>query len=133
MLCNLLRSDLTRSTNIIRYLTKLKAHEIALIGEGQQCMPHSLLLYMDQLAIGQGEVFNVLCGDYDTLDSTGLREYIHFVDLTQVNSNVLQLISQTAEFSDTNCSTSIGYSVFNVVRDFERYNASISAGAASSQ
>ena len=76
-LLNLLRSGPTWSTNIMRYFTPFKANESALISEDQQCIPHSLLRYVDQLAIGQGWVLNVLCSDYCTLDSSGLREYIN--------------------------------------------------------
>ena len=121
---NLLR-DLERSepgwaVAYLRYFNPVGAHPSALIGEDPNGVPNNLMPYVAQVAAGQREALQVFGDDYDTPDGTGVRDYIHVVDLAQGHVAALRHLFERAASLTVNLGTGRGYSVLEVVRAFER-------------
>src|ERR1700761_1345869 len=104
----------------LRYFNPVGAHESGLIGEDPGGVPNNLMPYVAQVAVGKLEKLRVFGGDYDTTDGTGVRDYIHVVDLARGHIAALDaLVSRDASFV-VNLGTGQGYSVLDVVRAFEK-------------
>ncbi len=120
MLRALHHSDPTWHIGILRYFNPAGAHESGLIGEDPQGMPNNLLPFVAQVAVGRREFLNVWGDDYNTPDGTGVRDYIHVVDLAQGHLKALERLKTHAECTGINLGTGTGYSVLDMVRAFER-------------
>lgn len=120
MLRDLFHSDATWRIAILRYFNPVGAHHSGLIGEDPQGTPNNLLPFVAQVAIGRREFLNVWGNDYATPDGTGVRDYIHVVDLALGHLKALEHLQQHMECWAVNLGTGIGYSVLDMVRAFER-------------
>jgi UDP-glucose 4-epimerase len=112
-------SDSSWSIGILRYFNPIGAHESGLIGEDPRGVPNNLLPFVAQVAVGRRDRLNVFGGDYDTPDGTGVRDYIHVVDLAQGHVAALASFDKPACFT-VNLGTGRGYSVLDVVKAFEK-------------
>lgn len=105
---------------LLRYFNPIGAHESGLIGEDPQGIPNNLLPYVAQVAVGKLAQLQVFGDDYDTVDGTGVRDYIHVVDLARGHVKALQAMRRNAAGCFTyNLGTGQGYSVLEVIRAFE--------------
>ncbi len=120
MLRDVFRGDPSWHIGILRYFNPVGAHASGLIGEDPQGTPNNLLPFVAQVAVGRREFLNVWGNDYDTADGTGVRDYIHVVDLAIGHVKTLQQLSQKAQCVAVNLGTGIGYSVLEMVKAFER-------------
>ena len=120
MLHDLHRSDPGWRISILRYFNPVGAHASGLIGEDPQGTPNNLLPFVAQVAVGRRAHLNVWGDDYETPDGTGVRDYIHVVDLALGHLNALQRLEQHAECRAINLGTGVGYSVLDMVRAFEQ-------------
>lgn len=103
---------------ILRYFNPVGAHQSGLIGEDPQGTPNNLMPYVAKVAVGQLEYLNVWGNDYPTKDGTGIRDYIHVVDLASGHLKALERL-QTPQCVAVNLGTGVGYSVLEVVTAFE--------------
>ena len=120
MLRDLYRSDTRWRINILRYFNPVGAHASGLIGEDPRGIPNNLLPYVAQVAVGRREFLNVWGDDYATSDGTGVRDYIHVVDLALGHLKALERLQQGPQCQAINLGTGVGYSVLEMVRAFER-------------
>ncbi|MDO9165578.1 MAG: UDP-glucose 4-epimerase GalE, partial [Rhodoferax sp.] len=120
MLRDLYRSDPTWRLGILRYFNPVGAHASGLIGEDPQGTPNNLLPFVAQVAVGRREFLNVWGSDYATPDGTGVRDYIHVVDLALGHLKALDRLQNQAECLTVNLGTGIGYSVLDMVLAFEK-------------
>lgn len=119
MLRDLFRSDPAWRISILRYFNPVGAHASGLIGEDPQGTPNNLLPFVAQVAVGRREFVNVWGNDYPTPDGTGVRDYIHVVDLASGHLKALERLQQQAECRAINLGTGVGYSVLDMLRAFE--------------
>ncbi len=105
---------------LLRYFNPIGAHESGLIGENPNGIPNNLLPYICKVAIGKLEKLHVFGDDYDTKDGTGVRDYIHVVDLAIGHVKALEYIRKHEGVLTVNLGTGIGYSVFDIVKAYER-------------
>ncbi|WP_075187582.1 UDP-glucose 4-epimerase GalE [Teredinibacter haidensis] len=106
---------------LLRYFNPIGAHESGKIGEDPQGIPNNLLPYVAQVAVGKLEKLGVFGDDYPTKDGTGVRDYIHVVDLAKGHVKALQkLLASDACCLTYNLGTGLGYSVLDIVKAFER-------------
>lgn len=103
---------------ILRYFNPVGAHESGLIGEDPQGIPNNLMPYVAQVAVGRREFLNVWGNDYPTPDGTGVRDYIHVVDLAVGHLKALETLDRP-QCMAVNLGTGVGYSVLDVVKAFE--------------
>ncbi len=120
MLRDLARSDPSWRIAILRYFNPVGAHESGLIGEDPQGIPNNLMPFVAQVAIGRREFLNVWGNDYPTPDGTGVRDYIHVVDLALGHLCALQRLRREPGCLAVNLGTGQGYSVLDMVGAFER-------------
>jgi UDP-glucose 4-epimerase len=121
ILRDLFRSDPSWCLGLLRYFNPVGAHVSGLIGEDPQGIPNNLLPFVAQVAIGRREFLNVWGDDYPTPDGTGVRDYIHVVDLAHGHIKALErLQAQAPECLTVNLGTGTGYSVLEMVRAFEQ-------------
>lgn len=113
-------SDNDWSIALLRYFNPIGAHESGRIGEDPNGIPNNLMPYITQVAIGKKERLNVFGDDYDTHDGTGVRDYIHVVDLAKGHLKALEKVMSTKGVEAYNLGTGVGYSVLDVVRNFEK-------------
>ena len=107
--------------SLLRYFNPIGAHESGLIGEDPQGIPNNLLPYVAQVAVGKLQQLNVFGGDYPTVDGTGVRDYIHVVDLARGHVKALQkMFDSEAGCCVYNLGAGKGYSVLQVVTAFEK-------------
>ena len=111
-------SDNTWKIMILRYFNPVGAHKSGLIGEDPQGIPNNLMPFVAQVAIGRREKLGVFGGDYDTHDGTGVRDYIHVVDLAQGHLRAIEALKMPG-CTAVNLGTGVGYSVLDVVKAFE--------------
>ena len=123
MLRDLHRSDPSWRIAILRYFNPVGAHASGRIGEDPQGMPNNLLPFVAQVAVGQRECVNVWGNDYPTPDGTGVRDYIHVVDLALGHLKALERLHNHAECRAINLGTGVGYSVLDMLRAFEQASA----------
>lgn len=120
MLRDLQRSDATWRVGILRYFNPVGAHASGLIGEDPRGVPNNLLPYVAQVAVGKRKFLNIWGNDYDTPDGTGVRDYIHVVDLALGHLAAVNKLEGQGQCFTVNLGTGIGYSVLDVVRAFEQ-------------
>ena len=120
MLRALHKSDPAWRIGILRYFNPAGAHESGLIGEDPQGMPNNLLPFVAQVAVGRREFLNVWGDDYNTPDGTGVRDYIHVVDLALGHLKTLERLEKHQECLCVNLGTGVGYSVLDMVHAFEK-------------
>ena len=120
MLRALHHSDPDWHIGILRYFNPVGAHPSGLIGEDPQGTPNNLLPFVAQVAVGRREFLNVWGDDYHTPDGTGVRDYIHVVDLALGHLKALERLKTHAECASINLGTGTGYSVLDMVRAFEQ-------------
>ncbi len=123
MLRDVQRSDASWRICILRYFNPVGAHASGLIGEDPQGMPNNLLPFVAQVAVGRREHLNVWGNDYATPDGTGVRDYIHVVDLALGHLKALDALGRwerPGECLTVNLGTGNGYSVLDIVRAFEK-------------
>lgn len=120
MLRDLFVSDPAWRIGILRYFNPVGAHASGLIGEDPQGTPNNLLPFVAQVAVGRREFLNVWGNDYLTPDGTGVRDYIHVVDLALGHLAALQRLQVQAQCFEVNLGTGVGYSVLDMVRAFEQ-------------
>jgi UDP-glucose 4-epimerase len=113
------RADAGWRIALLRYFNPVGAHESGLIGEEPSGIPNNLLPYVAQVAVGRREFLNVFGGDYPTPDGTGVRDYIHVVDLAQGHVKTLDKLATSAGIFTYNLGTGRGNSVLEMVRAFE--------------
>ena len=116
-------SDLWQSDNrwhvmLLRYFNPIGAHESGLIGEDPKGIPNNLLPYVAQVASGKLEKVHVFGNDYDTPDGTGVRDYIHVVDLAKGHVAAIKGMDQVSGVGIFNLGTGIGYSVLDIIKAF---------------
>ena len=119
MLHDLAESDPRWHIGILRYFNPVGAHESGLIGEDSNGIPNNLLPYLLQVAVGKLPELTVFGGDYPTPDGTGIRDYIHVVDLAEGHLCALEALRNRAGVNVWNLGTGKGYSVLDVIRAFE--------------
>lgn len=125
LLTDLARSDARWSIALLRYFNPVGAHESGLIGEDPSGVPNNLVPYVSQVAAGRLAELAIFGGDYPTPDGTGVRDYIHVMDLAEGHLKALQALDPTSTTGDGNgvkvwnLGTGVGYSVLELVRAFE--------------
>jgi UDP-glucose 4-epimerase len=122
ILRDLRRSDATWRIGILRYFNPVGAHASGLIGEDPRGVPNNLVPFVAQVAVGRREYLNVWGQDYPTPDGTGVRDYIHVVDLALGHLRALEALTRLDGLPGcmtVNLGTGKGYSVLDVVRAFE--------------
>jgi UDP-glucose 4-epimerase len=105
---------------MLRYFNPVGAHESGLIGEDPQGTPNNLMPYIAQVAVGRRDYLNIWGHDYETKDGTGVRDYIHVVDLAKGHLRALEWLEFQKKCSPFNLGTGVGYSVLEVVSAFEK-------------
>jgi UDP-glucose 4-epimerase len=120
MLRDLYASDPNWHIGILRYFNPVGAHASGLIGEDPQGVPNNLMPFVAQVAVGRREFLNVWGNDYATADGTGVRDYIHVVDLALGHLAALTRLESEAQCVEVNLGTGVGYSVLDMVRAFEQ-------------
>jgi UDP-glucose 4-epimerase len=113
------KSDPSWSIGVLRYFNPAGAHPSGLIGEDPRGIPNNLMPYIAQVAVGRREKLSVFGNDYPTPDGTGVRDYIHVVDLAQGHVAALREIFRNGRSFTVNLGTGQGYSVLEMVRAFE--------------
>lgn len=112
-------SDPEWSVVLLRYFNPIGAHESGRIGENPNGIPNNLMPYVTQVAVGKLKELGVFGNDYDTPDGTGVRDYIHVVDLAIGHVKALKKIEEKAGLCIYNLGTGHGYSVLDIVKNFE--------------
>jgi UDP-glucose 4-epimerase len=112
-------ADAAWHSGILRYFNPVGAHESGLIGEDPRGVPNNLMPYVAQVAVGRRARLQVFGQDYDTHDGTGVRDYIHVMDLAEGHVAALRLLMTGAESFTVNLGTGQGYSVLDLVRAYE--------------
>ncbi len=120
ILKDLYKSDNSWSIAILRYFNPIGAHKSALIGEDPNEIPNNLMPYISQVAVGKLEYLRVFGDDYDTVDGTGVRDYIHVVDLANAHIRALEYIQKSKGVLIANIGTGKAYSVLEVLKAFEK-------------
>ena len=120
MLRALYVSNPTWRIAILRYFNPVGAHSSGMIGEDPMGTPNNLLPFVAQVAVGRREFLNIWGNDYDTPDGTGVRDYIHVVDLALGHVKALERLENHAECVSINLGTGVGYSVLDMVWAFEK-------------
>ena len=105
---------------LLRYFNPVGAHKSGLIGEDPNGIPNNLMPFISQTAIGKREHLNVFGGDYDTPDGTGVRDYIHVLDLAEGHVKAIEKINDFTDVMTINLGTGKGYSVLDMVKAFEK-------------
>ncbi|MBN2725420.1 MAG: UDP-glucose 4-epimerase GalE [Deltaproteobacteria bacterium] len=112
-------ADHSWSVSLLRYFNPIGAHESGRIGEDPRGIPNNLLPYISKVAAGKLSKLKVFGDDYDTPDGTGIRDYIHVVDLARGHIKALEKMKVLKGLITVNLGTGNGYSVFEVLRAFE--------------
>ena len=107
---------------LLRYFNPIGAHESGRIGEDPRGLPNTLMPYITQVAVGRREKLSVFGNDYDTPDGTGVRDYIHVVDLARGHVAAVKYVLQNKGCDVFNLGTGTGYSVLDMVNTFESAN-----------
>ena len=113
-------SDSSWKIVLLRYFNPVGAYESGTIGENPRGVPNNLMPFVAQTAVGKREQLSVFGDDYDTPDGTGVRDYIHVVDLANGHLKALDRIESFTEVMTINLGTGRGYSVLEMVKAFER-------------
>lgn len=122
ILTDLQKADNEWNIILLRYFNPIGAHKSGIIGENPNGIPNNLMPYITQVAVGKREELGVFGNDYDTHDGTGVRDYIHVVDLAKGHLKALNKIEENCGLEIYNLGTGQGYSVLDVVKNFEKAN-----------
>lgn len=122
ILRDLYKADNEWSIALLRYFNPIGAHESGLIGENPQGIPNNLMPYIIKVATNELPCLNIFGDDYDTKDGTGVRDFIHVVDLAKGHIKALERIKNHQEIDCYNLGTGQGYSVLDLVNTFEKVN-----------
>ena len=122
ILTDIQRADNEWNIVILRYFNPIGAHISGRIGENPNGIPNNLMPYITQVAVGKLEKLGVFGDDYDTHDGTGVRDYIHVVDLAKGHVKALKKLEENAGLCLYNLGTGTGYSVLDMVKSFEKAN-----------
>ncbi len=115
-------ADKDLSVVLLRYFNPIGAHESGLIGEDPTGIPNNLMPYISQTAVGKRECLSIFGNDYPTHDGTGVRDYIHVVDLAKGHVAAIDYASSHKGVEVVNLGTGTGYSVLDIVKAFEETN-----------
>lgn len=118
ILRDLYKSDNSWDIAILRYFNPVGAHESGLLGEDPNGIPNNLMPFITQVAVGKREVLSIFGNDYPTVDGTGVRDYIHVVDLANGHLKALEKLTESPGCVEYNLGTGNGYSVLQVVNAF---------------
>jgi len=119
ILMDIQKADPEWNVIILRYFNPIGAHKSGTIGENPNGIPNNLMPYVTQVAVGKLKELGVFGDDYDTHDGTGVRDYIHVVDLALGHVKALKKIEDKAGLCIYNLGTGTGYSVLDIVKNFE--------------
>lgn len=119
MLTDIYKADHEWNVILLRYFNPIGAHESGWIGENPNGIPNNLMPYITQVAVGKLDHLNVFGDDYDTKDGTGVRDYIHVVDLALGHIRALEKIKENPGLKVYNLGTGEGYSVLDIIKAFE--------------
>jgi UDP-glucose 4-epimerase len=120
ILRDLYKSDPSWNIALLRYFNPAGAHPSGRIGEDPNGIPNNLMPFISQVASGKREYLSVFGGDYDTPDGTGVRDYIHVVDLAAGHLKALQKLDTKPGLVTYNLGTGQGYSVLDMIKEFEK-------------
>ena len=120
ILTDIYNADHEWSVMLLRYFNPIGAHESGLIGEAPNGIPNNLMPYINQVALGKLDHLRVFGNDYNTPDGTGVRDYIHVVDLAKGHIKAIERCEKTTGVETYNLGTGIGYSVLDIVKNFEK-------------
>lgn len=120
ILSDLYRSDNAWNIVLLRYFNPIGAHPSGLIGEDPNGIPNNLLPYVSQVAVGKLKKLKVFGDDYNTHDGTGIRDYIHVVDLARGHIKALEKLDQNPGLQEYNLGAGRGYSVLDIISTFEK-------------
>lgn len=119
ILTDIQKADSEWNVILLRYFNPIGAHKSGTIGENPNGIPNNLMPYVTQVAVGKLKELGVFGNDYDTPDGTGVRDYIHVVDLALGHVKALKKIEEKAGLCIYNLGTGVGYSVLDIVKNFE--------------
>ncbi len=119
ILSDIQKADPEWNVILLRYFNPIGAHKSGTIGENPSGVPNNLMPYITQVAVGKRKELGVFGNDYDTPDGTGVRDYIHVVDLARGHVCALKKIEEKAGLKIYNLGTGVGYSVLDIVKNFE--------------
>ena len=122
ILTDVCKADPTLNVALLRYFNPIGAHKSGLIGEDPNGIPNNLMPYIAKVAVGKLEKVHVFGNDYPTPDGTGVRDYIHVVDLALGHVKAVEKLEKDQGLFIYNLGTGIGYSVLDVVKAFEKAN-----------
>ena len=122
ILSGMAQADPGWSVALLRYFNPIGAHESGLIGEDPRGIPNNLMPYITQVAVGRREKLSVFGNDYDTHDGTGVRDYIHVVDLAKGHVAAVKYVLENTGCEVFNLGTGTGYSVLDMVNAFNAAN-----------
>ncbi len=122
ILSDIQKADEEWNIILLRYFNPIGAHKSGTMGENPNGIPNNLMPYITQVAVGKLEKLGVFGDDYDTHDGTGVRDYIHVVDLAKGHVKALKKVEQNAGLKIYNLGTGVGYSVLDMVKNFEEAN-----------
>lgn len=122
ILMDIQQADPEWNVILLRYFNPIGAHPSGIMGENPNGIPNNLMPYITQVAVGKLQELGVFGDDYDTPDGTGVRDYIHVVDLADGHVKALKKIKENAGLCIYNLGTGHGYSVLDMVRNFEEAN-----------
>ena len=122
ILRDLYKADNEWSIALLRYFNPIGAHKSGLIGENPNDIPNNLMPYIVKVATGELECLSIFGDDYDTPDGTGVRDYIHVVDLAKGHIKAIDYIMKHKGIDAYNLGTGVGYSVLDIVNTFMKVN-----------
>lgn len=120
ILTDLYKSDNSWNIVCLRYFNPVGAHESGKIGEDPNDIPNNLMPFISQVAVGKRDKLAVFGNDYDTKDGTGVRDYIHVVDLARGHLAALNTLKKSSGLLKVNLGTGQGYSVLEMIKAFEQ-------------
>ena len=120
ILSDIQKADPQWNVVLLRYFNPIGAHKSGMIGENPNGLPNNLMPYITQVAVGRLPELGVFGNDYDTHDGTGVRDYIHVVDLARGHVLALKKLEEKAGLCIYNLGTGTGYSVLDIVKNFEK-------------
>mgnify|MGYP002247572464 CR=1 FL=1 len=118
ILTDIQKADPEWNVVLLRYFNPIGAHKSGLIGENPNGIPNNLMPYITQVAVGKLKELGVFGNDYDTPDGTGVRDYIHVVDLAKGHVKAVKKLEDNSGLSIYNLGTGKGYSVLDIVKNF---------------
>ena len=122
ILSGMCTADSSWSVALLRYFNPIGAHESGRIGEDPRGIPNNLMPFITQVAVGRREYLSIYGNDYPTPDGTGVRDYIHVVDLAKGHVAAVRYVTEHTGCEVFNLGTGVGYSVLEMVKTFEKAN-----------